>query len=50
LSIDDFTQGHWEPVLKQVLARPQPHFMPPASSGAQDAATLLAPYLTKSGP
>lgn len=50
LSIDDFTQGRWKPALKQVLALPQPAFMPPASSGAQDAATILAPYLTQSGP
>jgi hypothetical protein len=50
LSIGDFTEGRWEPVLKQVLALPKPAFMPPASSGAQDAATILASYLTKSGP
>ena len=50
LSIDDFTQGRWEPVLKQILALPQPASMPPALSGAQDAATILAPYLARSGP
>jgi hypothetical protein len=50
LSIDDFTQGRWEPALRKVLALPQPAFMPPASSGAQDAATILSPYFTKSGP
>ena len=50
LSIDDFSQGRWEPTLSQVLALPQPTSTPPASTGAQDAAAILAPYLTKSGP
>ena len=50
LSRDDFTQGRWEPALRQVLALPQPAFTPPASTGAHDAATVLASYLTKSGP
>lgn len=50
LSLRDFTEGRWEPGLTQVLALPQPAFMPPASSGAQDAATILGSYLAKSGP
>jgi hypothetical protein len=36
--------------LKQVLALPHPAFTPPSSSGANDAAAILASYLTKSGP
>ena len=50
LSRDDFSRGRWEPALRQVLALPQPAFTPPASTGAHDAATVLASYLTKSGP
>ncbi len=50
LSIDDFMEGRWEPTLRQVLAVPQPAFTPPALTGAHDAATIFASYLTKSGP
>jgi hypothetical protein len=50
LSIADFMEGRWEPALKQGLTLTQPAFTPPASTGAHDAAIILASYLTKSEP
>jgi UDP-N-acetylglucosamine:LPS N-acetylglucosamine transferase len=49
LSIGDFSQGRWEPALKQVLTLPQPAFTPPASTGAMQAASILAPYFNRTG-
>ena len=48
LSIDDFTQGRWEPAIGKVMAMPSPRPHPP-STGALQAATLLAPYLNRTG-
>ncbi|MEP6958272.1 MAG: hypothetical protein ABI980_06045, partial [Nitrospirota bacterium] len=46
LSIDDFTQGRWEPALQQALASPVPSLSPPPPiTGAEDAATILAKLL-----
>ena len=43
LSIDDFTQGRWEPTLQQALASPIPS-LPPPPTGAAEAAEMLARY------
>ena len=47
LSIDDFTQGHWEPVLQQALRTPLPLLQPPPSTGAAEAAAFIAQQLRK---
>jgi hypothetical protein len=44
LSIDDFTQGRWEPALQQALALPEPSLPPPAPTGAAEAAAVMARY------
>ncbi len=41
LSIDDFTQGHWEPALRQALTASAP-LPPPPSTGATEAAEAIA--------
>lgn len=41
LSLDDFTQGRWEPALQQALASPAPSRQP-AQTGAKEAATIIA--------
>jgi hypothetical protein len=43
MSIDDFTQGHWEPALQQALTAPLP-LLPPPSTGAVEAAEVLVRY------
>ncbi len=43
LSLDDFTQGRWEPALQQALASPAPSRQP-APTGATEAATIIARY------
>jgi len=43
LSIDDFTQGRWEPTLRQALASPAPS-LPPPPTGAVEAAEVLVRY------
>ena len=48
LSIDDFAQGRWEPALQQALASPVPS-LPPPSSGAAEAAALIAQQLRNFG-
>jgi hypothetical protein len=45
LSIDDFTQGRWEPALRKVVDLPMPAAPPPPTTGAADAATILAKSL-----
>ena len=45
LSIDDFMQGRWEPALRKVVDLPMPAVPPPLTSGAADAATILAKLL-----
>ena len=45
LSIDDFTQGRWEPTLRKVVDLPMPVAPPPPTTGAADAATILAKLL-----
>jgi hypothetical protein len=43
LSIDDFTQGYWEPALRQALTAPAT-LLPPSATGAAEAAELLVRY------
>ncbi len=43
LSLDDFTQGRWEPALQQALASPAPSCQS-APTGAKEAATIIARY------
>ena len=43
MSIDDFTQGHWEPALQQALTAPLPLLTPP-STGTLAAAEVLIRY------
>jgi len=45
LSLNDFTQGRWEPALRKVVVLPMPAVPPPLTSGAADAATILAKLL-----
>jgi hypothetical protein len=45
LSLEDFTQGRWEPALRKVVDLPMPAAPPPLTSGAADAATILAKLL-----
>jgi hypothetical protein len=45
LSIDDFTQGRWEPALRKVVDLSMPAAPPPLTSGAADAAPILAKLL-----
>ena len=40
LSIDDFTQGHWELALEQALIAPLP-LLPPSPTGAAEAAEVI---------
>src|SRR6185295_12737117 len=44
LSIDDFTQGHWERALRKIIELPMPTAHPP-TTGATDAAKILAKSL-----
>lgn len=43
LSLDDFTQGRWEPALQQALASPEASF-PPPPTGATEAAEMIVRY------
>ena len=43
LSLEDFTQGRWEPALQQALASAVPS-LPPSSTGAAEAAEVVARY------
>jgi len=49
LSIDDFTQGRWEPALLQALTSPAPSLPPPPSTGAAEAAVFIAQQLRNFG-
>jgi len=43
LSIDDFTQGRWEPALQHALTAPVPS-LPPPPTGAAEAAEMIVRY------
>lgn len=43
LSIDDFTQGRWEPALQQAFATPVPS-LPLSPTGAAEAAEVIVQY------
>ena len=45
LSLDDFSQGRWEAALRKVIDLPTPVAPPPTTTGAADAATILAKLL-----
>jgi hypothetical protein len=49
LSIDDFTQGRWESAISKAVAMLSPQTPPPPSTGAMQAASILAPYLNRTG-
>ncbi|MDP3089772.1 MAG: hypothetical protein Q8N04_03790 [Nitrospira sp.] len=49
LSRADFLEAHWEPAIQQALALPKPASLPPACTGAADAAMQLLPFLQPSG-
>lgn len=49
LSIDDFTRGRWEPAINKAIAMLLPTNPPPPSTGAMQAASILAPYLNRTG-
>ncbi len=49
LSIDDFTRGRWEPAIDKAIAILSPPNPPPPSTGAMQAASILAPYLNRTG-
>ncbi len=46
MSKEDFTEGRWELPLTKALGTPLPASPPPATSGAAEAAMLLARYYT----
>lgn len=48
LSMDDFTQGRWNTALRKTCELPTPSAAPPPSTGAVEAAAILAPYLLDS--
>jgi len=45
LAMDDFHSGTWQRSLEQALSLPLPPETPPAPTGADEAARLLAPLL-----
>ena len=49
LSIDDFMQGQWEPAIGKAMAMCPLPTTPPPSTGAMQAASILAPYLNRTG-
>lgn len=49
LSASDFLQGRWLPALQKVLGLPVP-VTPPPLTGANEAAAVLASYLSRTGP
>ena len=49
LSFDDFTNVRWEPALSKAMAMLSPQTPPPPSTGAMQAASILAPYLNNTG-
>jgi hypothetical protein len=50
LSLDDFTMGNWEPALQQALTAPIPTLLPPAPTGAAEAANFIAQQLNSVAP
>ncbi len=46
LSIQDFEAGRWGESLDRLRRLPAPHHPPPAPTGAAEAATILASYLS----
>jgi len=49
LSIDDFTRGRWEPAIGKAVAILSSATTLPPSTGAMQAASILAPYLNGTG-
>ena len=49
LSIDDFTRGRWEPAIDKAMTMLSPPNPPTPSTGAMQAASILAPYLNGTG-
>jgi hypothetical protein len=49
LSIDDFTRGRWKPAIDKVMAMRLPPSPPTPSTGAMQAASILAPYFNRTG-
>jgi hypothetical protein len=49
LSIDDFIQGQWEPAIGKAMAMLSPPTPPPPSTGAMQAASILASYFNRTG-
>ncbi|TKB95467.1 MAG: hypothetical protein E8D41_01590 [Nitrospira sp.] len=49
LSLDDFTNVRWEPALSNAMAMLSPQTPFPPSTGAMQAASILAPYLNSTG-
>jgi hypothetical protein len=49
LSINDFSNARWESAISTVLAMRSPQTPPPPSIGAMQAASILAPYLNRTG-
>ena len=49
LSIDDFTRGQWQPAIGKAVAMLSSATTPPPSTGAMQAASILAPYLNRTG-
>jgi len=49
LSMDDFTNARWEPAIGKAVAILSPQTPPPPATGAMQAASILAPYLNRTG-
>jgi hypothetical protein len=49
LSIDDFSNARWEQAISKAVAILSPQNSPPQATGAMQAASILAPYLNRTG-
>jgi hypothetical protein len=49
LSIDDFSNARWEQAISKAVAILSPQNSPPPATGAMQAASILAPYLNRTG-